>query len=1371
MRDFNYEPIGIFYRTAERTKLFVFVGDVPQGVAKELIRLEEGKIEVQKKNPILEKHYGKQWRNLLMLEKFRSVSGGEDSDEIDEEELTRVFEDFGFGEELIGGGDEDDEDDFADILNIEIDEPTFFAEEEEDKENLLKIEGDFAFVFESIYAVDDLMDLRKKIHAFLGIPVFRQHLYYEYGNRKYQPYAATVGGTQIRIDIDNVFSPTSEHNKIENVPIDMKIYEVKDLVQVVALDTFSLISVNEKKFGTKQYFVCDLYDFAPIETIRKISKNKHQLEIFYYGFVLPYFPTITKPVFDQIIANERDLSVIFPDLHEPVRSLRERIDLESKIIEQAYAFTLSSKKVRSSVTMTTVSVLNSFKIRESLIDLRNVFDKTKLSEIVLACRARFRRNNKELRLEKIFTIKQPKKNPIVAFDSIQFTIRFDPTSQELMYFTLFRNGNYNVKTFWREDRMMSFDKILDVVMEYVNPIIKMINRMPSAKYRSVDIPFIEPDVATFTESSLLIQYVYNFSEARFRVFKKILADFVKARILSPKEGMDFFLRKGMYNYDPSRLEKSMNVQNYYDYFSSGTVRTKWDTLFERTRSLRFTNLSSRMDITVSGIRDMEELKNFDLFLSGLISLHQQNTKKIKSDISEGIQLKTSKRLKNLKFVDPKLYDPKRSGSKVVYSKICQKPYQPLILSDAEYSSLPKLRKKNAVKFKNFTTGKKVWYSCPNPKYPHLKFLVGQHPSGYCIPCCKKTQMDERANPQRKKIYDICLREHEYHGEKRRVTKSHYIASYGKLIEADRISRLPENTLEPLFFDIYSPDAETSGIDAECTQGDGYYLIGVEQNTPLGQVGMFYVLASAFDMRPVEFLDECVRRLESKPVSLFRMLLSGKILEYFSSPGDLAKTIAGIDGCSKLENAVDAPYNEIFMAISYYYFNATVLHFEDTGKENIVLHLPKNISGVDEMFPSGFQTLPVLELSGNFYPIYLINSEVWKQSRLIDRRLFRHDSGLSSTVRAVIRNFLGDKVMGMSLAAIREVAGKAGLKPGLLFVNQSGLCYGLLLDGAYFPVRESNFDVGDEITRAPMSSKFVSGAKKLFKVVEKINRVVEKGSEIVPEKWLILKDMAVGFIFGSLQFYFEAIGVEELEKIWKLDVEVKKETILHHPMRINKVLASKETKLGFLPEIEKKRTDGLYEANLYYLFLIHFSSHFSKKKNKKLRDAILAKLKNDKISNAWKFIESRVENLDDRAKLKRIVGAYLMDHRKFSVLTADVCKTNFAFDSSELERLKKLKVGELKKELMVIAEKFTTSGRRANGEFPNAIGVCGSDVYCSDGKLIVEKRRLRELVDVVASEMKNSNVRDWLFDQLYIARNVEFLRFEKRKNEAISVVIG
>ena len=92
------------------------------------------------------------------------------------------------------------------------------------------------------------------------------------------------------------------------------------------------------------------------------------------------------------------------------------------------------------------------------------------------------------------------------------------------------------------------------------------------------------------------------------------------------------------------------------------------------------------------------------------------------------------------------YDFKKIyNSKIVYSRKCQKQYQPVILTDDEYEKLTKDKKESAVRYWNFTKQKPVWYSCPNAKYPFVKFITKMHPKDFCVPCCKKIAMNENVN--------------------------------------------------------------------------------------------------------------------------------------------------------------------------------------------------------------------------------------------------------------------------------------------------------------------------------------------------------------------------------------------------------------------------------------------------------------------------------------------------------------------------------------------------------------------------------------------------------------------------------------------------
>ena len=49
------------------------------------------------------------------------------------------------------------------------------------------------------------------------------------------------------------------------------------------------------------------------------------------------------------------------------------------------------------------------------------------------------------------------------------------------------------------------------------------------------------------------------------------------------------------------------------------------------------------------------------------------------------------------------------------------------------------KKQKLVKFWNFTRGRPAYYRCPEKRFPHLSFRTGEHPLGYCLPCCKKTR--------------------------------------------------------------------------------------------------------------------------------------------------------------------------------------------------------------------------------------------------------------------------------------------------------------------------------------------------------------------------------------------------------------------------------------------------------------------------------------------------------------------------------------------------------------------------------------------------------------------------------------------------------
>jgi hypothetical protein len=126
----------------------------------------------------------------------------------------------------------------------------------------------------------------------------------------------------------------------------------------------------------------------------------------------------------------------------------------------------------------------------------------------------------------------------------------------------------------------------------------------------------------------------NRNREKYKVFVEILDDYRRAGIIREKEsedmGIEYFFNKGMYNYDPHRIEKSIVISNYYEYLSNGIVQQKWATIFERTRLFQVLNISSKIKIIVNGIRNEVETQFFYMYLLGLCSIFENNTKNIKA---------------------------------------------------------------------------------------------------------------------------------------------------------------------------------------------------------------------------------------------------------------------------------------------------------------------------------------------------------------------------------------------------------------------------------------------------------------------------------------------------------------------------------------------------------------------------------------------------------------------------------------------------------------------------------------------------------------------------------------------------------------------
>jgi hypothetical protein len=1462
--EFSHNPIKlrvVDIKTGEWKKSYVFIGDVPINVKNELFKLEKaynkhGKLAM---STVLKKFYGKNWQYRLgVVNSTKKVTGGNEGVEVEMSDVDRdLIVSMGLdpddGKQVTGGNegvefempdaDEIAEFDLGDeVLDDEIIKTTAIEVTDEEMEQAatdelahtatstdvlidhietenIGVAGGIEFVFKTkVYPNDNLLTFKQKIYLEIGIPIYRQHLWFKHNNKSYPVhYNITLFKNSTNVDIEQLiafYTGKKSMNEIEGIPVNMDYYKNKDFIHISANDTFNLLYTNYEKYGTTEYFVVDANDLMnPNKLYSRLKRDRYQLDVIYYGFVVIYFPVMTYPVFMDYLKNENAIEYIYMELRHDKSYLRKKFNLAALITDESYAAQDDSKDIRknlfSSITHTTISIKNYNQDIESLLVLRNIFDLIQLSSTMTYCKAHLIHENRAIMLKKsYFNESEPREQ--IPIHSLMLKIKTNPDTNEYMKLIIFKNGNYIVKTNWREENHMDFNKITKDVSASINPIIKTINKMGNkVKHYEVEIADLNKDNIQFTRTNFVFYYEDNVTEGRFNVFKNVLHDFADAGFLIPKEnvvlGEEYFFKEGMYKFDASRIEKAISLNNYYDHLSNGIVKHKWGTVFERTQLFSVISVASKIKLSISGIRNDTEIHFFYIFLIGMLHIYHRNAESLKQNVNETVQNKSKRRLKNLKMQDPLLYDFKKIyKSNVIYSKICQKPYQPIILNDNEYKNMSKEKRSNAIKYWNFTKEKPVWYTCPNPKYPYIKFIIKQHPKDYCIPCCKKIAMNENVNPAKQSIHETCMKMHKFTGEKISLTKgSHYIATYGKDIEVGRLSRLPEHTLEPLFFDTYSPDA---GIDPECATADGYYLFGVDQNTAnSNRIGYLYCLVHSLNMSVDDFLADCRNKLKSDP-SKFRILLDGMVGMYFSNNTELIEKISILNTDTFMENRYETvPWNNLFMSIAYYFYGINTVKFADQHREQIDMVLPKGLKTADEMFPNTHKNLVVLMKNANYYPVYLLNTNIFKRTGIVDTRLFLNESGLITTIQAVVRrHFDGidhEKIRSrIDLTIIKDFVSKhPHTKISGYYINYANLCYAVSIyyncKECYMPIHASHYPLDKNIKMLfePFDIKKSIDANMFLKLVDVYNKWVDYESKkadvgevdifpkIVVERWISVKagKQVIGFLCRGVNYYVKPMSEASAQKTTNAEIQY----MMYDPVKINQLIfniKNGKTKNIRNRVIDNKLQQSTYQYYMYELVILQFISIFNRQKNIPLRRnllAVLAKTNFDKSMDKIREFITGIDDVDDKQAIKNIVGRFINDHHNKRRMIDDINKTFFNFDRVNLEKLKVMPYNDVVKELHKMAKTFVEIGdiKSKNFQFPNIIMPCNqlsrgdTAEYCFGNKFIMQKTQMGNILDIIAHDITNPSKWKWIFNSAFIEKSVNYFKFIRRGSETIKVV--
>jgi hypothetical protein len=514
----------------------------------------------------------------------------------------------------------------------------------------------------------------------------------------------------------------------------------------------------------------------------------------------------------------------------------------------------------------------------------------------------------------------------IARDSVAFAIARESSTRgtsaamraiPFAFLTVYADGHYEASADWHEDDRVGFSSVIEELSDVVTPAIESINAMGAAAFPigGTLAPIgAGTSLGAITVSAFwphaLTAMAFRETKDRFRAYEK--AGIVGIRGLQQQGAYVFSFRKGVVAYDPrlaeraeagahmivgadgiSRAARGASASNQYAWLTDPIVAARWATSFHG-RTVRIHHRATDLRVEIVGA---DSLAEFELirryvfsFLDGLLS--GPNRIKTLEKTTVGLPEReiasettaASRRLRRLQERDPTLYDLKKyDPTATVYSVLCQSGRQPHVYNEAESKLLSARRRAALVKYWNFTDNVPAYYECPDPKYPYLSFRSGQHPLGFCLPCCKKTRPAEGSRAAL--VNEGCLAQrgtfHESAEAEAESAMSRHVLTYGKAVPPGRLSDPPREVGEGLFLDTLPAPYRLQ-------------MIGIEQSAPaIPAAGYAYSLAYALgigDESATDVLSE-LANAAARMVDTYHVLGHGAGAS-FASAGELAEAIRG-----------------------------------------------------------------------------------------------------------------------------------------------------------------------------------------------------------------------------------------------------------------------------------------------------------------------------------------------------------------------------------------------------------------------------------------------------------------------------------------------
>jgi hypothetical protein len=1267
-----------------------------------------------------------------------------------------------------------------------------------------------------IYPEDKFSELKDKIYLATGIPPYRQHLFYiERGriNIMYKLYAVGL----YQVDIRNIKNTADE---ILGVPIDKFIYDNREDVKIEALENFQLIGDH---LHSRIIYCVDLAQFTSklMTQLNDLVKDTYRVELFYYGFILKYWPQLTQECFHDYIIDERELMYKYPDLSPARSALMQRYVAERDIIDYNYTYAARAFNMAESIgiNIAVAQMTAMVNAPRTLINIRNLFDKLRVTRCIPEIHAYVEHNGKQYMLRKRH-IKNTSDIPFPAGNllksGITISISLHKKDQEsyharssistieneqsrYLFLNIQPNGRYYIKSIWNEEDELSFEQVIKILKKFTDPIINGINAL--GRYVFIEgsgLPLVTKYNIDYQSLNICIFWKKVMLENTFKIIKTLWEPYLRAKITSPRnvqqfDKYEFTFCKGMHDFDRGLIESiitaSHNIvlSNHYSHLSNNSIKQKWNQNYEG-RIVRMSHRTTDVRFEILSIRESE----FTIFYRFIVLFiyKAQHDPKVIASLGTTRSYKDVKKLRKLREQDPELYNIKKYGSDKTYSIKCQKKRQPLIYTPDEIKSMPQSEVKKLNLYWNFTLNQPAYYGCPNKENPHLTFLVGIHPKHYCLPCCGQTPIS--TDSKKARISSICMSKHKYIiGDVHDAAVRRHILSYGKDIDQGRISKIPTVAKELLFNTL---------TDSKYN----YYIYGVPQHFPaVNYVGVIYSAAEALEMTTNELVLGLISAIKVQPELVFNTALNGTLREYFHTVDDFVMTLKELFIDNRLisrEYQRFTQWQELFVELLHMLMDVNIFILIDNTGEGEDVNIYINDILASEMkhelrlgIESTSKYIILIKKVNKYYPIFILDADRYSKTFEVARRTYLRDDNIIELVYQMVTHQSSVEAVTVNkrhnLTTISEFINASSGKYSLTtkYINRQNLCYATLIGAndahLYIPVDYSIYipdgvvatfnapKSGEETTSLKILLEFIDEFNKFILVRYKVSGDLCTYERLALETYIRCNGAFIGAKINGLIYYCN---------ISDTDVAATKAPIIdikHDYREINKLILERKV------PAEDNRTrllgESLYNNYKYQLLVLEFIAYLERERNIEIRSKLnnLITTTNFK-KDMGKFIRTLRDILKayngDFSLIQKQLSDYYYNHLSKNQLLEDISTTVYEFDHITLNKLRSMNISEVKSELkdicsnFVVEKEFNTAGIK----FPNIYLPCSgtpgdAPQYCSAGKLMLNTP-LDEYIDILSSDIKDDLRVRYLLSGIFANTTLSYLQFTIVPTEIITI---